>query len=63
MSHAQKIQLENLAGLERQQAYSSDVLINRINEMEDWEVKEYIAVHLDTLAEYNSLYLHVKNNF
>lgn len=63
MSHAQKIQLENLSSLKSQMDYSSDILLNRIDEMEDWEVKEYIAVHLDTQSEYNNLFLHIKYNF
>lgn len=63
MSHAQKIQLENLSSLKNQMDYYSDILLTRIDEMEDWEVKEYVAVHLDTQAEYNDLFLHIEYNF
>lgn len=63
MSFTEKLQRENLESLKGQLNYSIDCLSNRINEMEDWEVKEYLQVHKSTQSEYVSLYNHIQNVF
>jgi hypothetical protein len=61
MTNSQKIQIENLDSLKNQIAYSSDVLLNRINEMEDWEVKEFICINKQYQEEYNNVFLLVES--
>lgn len=63
MSFTEKIQRENLQSLKGQLDYSIDCLSNRIDEMEDWEIKEYIQVYQDAQSEYVNLYNHIQNVF
>lgn len=63
MAHAEKIQREKLESLKGQLAYTTDCLMNHINEMEDWEVKEYVAVSLDYKEEISQLQQHISEVF
>jgi len=63
MSHIEQIKRQELADLKSQIEYSTDTLMNRIDEMEDWEVKEFIAINLDYRTELYALENHIKNVF
>lgn len=63
MTHIEKIQRENLESLKGQLKYTNDCLMNRINEMEDWEVKEFVQLNADYNIEIFELENHIKEVF
>jgi len=63
MSHSEKIQRENLESLKGQLQYTNDCLLNRIDEMEDFEVKEFVNLNQYYKEEIYNLENHIKNVF
>lgn len=63
MSHIEKIQKENLESLKGQLEYNTDCLMNRIDEMEDWEVKEFLTGNASYKEEIADLENHIKEVF
>lgn len=63
MTHIEKIQKENLESLKGQLNYTNDCLMNRINEMDDWEVKEFVQLNADYNIEIFELENHIKKVF
>lgn len=63
MSFTEKLQRENLSSLKGQLNYNTNCLMNRINEMEDWEVKEFLTVNSQYRVEILALENHIKNVF
>lgn len=61
MSHALKMQHERLEELKGQKKYTDDLLMNRINEMESWEVKEYSNLSVNYKFEISELQYHLNN--
>lgn len=61
MSTSIKLQIEELASLRGQREYAVDCLVNRIDEMEDSEVREYLEVKTGLDSEINFLENHLKN--
>lgn len=63
MSFTEKLQREKLQGLNGQLNYANDCLLSRINEMEDFEVKEYLLLNSELKSEISLLENHIKNVF
>jgi hypothetical protein len=63
MSHVEMIKREELASLKGQLNYANDCLLYRIDEMEDFEVKEFLKLNSDYKIEISFLENHIKNVF
>jgi len=55
-----KTQIENLVSLKGQKEYAINCLMNSINEMEDFEVKEFLKMKSDLNSEILFLENHLK---
>ena len=63
MSTIEQLKREELASLQGQRSYAVDCLMNRINEMEDFEVKEFTNMVSNYNSEISFLENHIKNVF